>query len=77
MVGQVVRPGILGKTGKKLKTMEREETSKKRDDEDDPRGRRNQERKIRSKRVDRRRRDGQYSRPILRTVEKIPRDKET
>jgi len=42
MVRQAVRPGILGKNGEKLETMEGQETHKKRDDEDDSRGRRNQ-----------------------------------
>jgi len=41
MVGQTIRPGILGETRKKLEMMEGQETSKKRDDEDDPRRGRN------------------------------------
>jgi len=36
MVRQTIQPGILGETRKKLETMEGQETSKKRDDEDDP-----------------------------------------
>jgi len=32
----VIRPGILGEIRKKLEMMEEQETSKKRDDEDDP-----------------------------------------
>jgi len=35
MVGQAIQPGILGKIIKELETMEGQETSKKRDDEDD------------------------------------------
>jgi len=41
MVRQTVRPRILGKIRKELETMEGQETSKKRDDEDDLRRRRN------------------------------------
>ena len=42
VVGQEIRPGILGKDGKKLEAMEGQEAGKKRDDENDPRrGRRN------------------------------------
>ena len=37
VVGQEIRPGILGKNGKELETMEGQEASKKRDNEDDPR----------------------------------------
>ena len=40
MVGQTIRPRILGEIRKKLETMEGQETSKKRDDEDDSRRRR-------------------------------------
>ena len=36
MVGQAIRPEILGKVRKKLETMEGQAISKKRDDEDDP-----------------------------------------
>jgi len=36
MVRQTIQPGILGETRKKLETMEGQETSKKRDDEDNP-----------------------------------------
>jgi len=32
----MIRPGILGETRKKLKTIEGQETSKERDDKDDP-----------------------------------------
>jgi len=42
----------LEEIGKKLETMEGQETSKKRDDEDDPRRGRSQRRKIRSSRID-------------------------
>ena len=41
MIGQTIRPGILGKIRKKLEMMEGQETSKKRDDENDPRRERN------------------------------------
>ena len=41
MVRQTIRPGILGKIRKKLETMEGQETSKKRNDENDPRRGRN------------------------------------
>ena len=41
VVGQEIRPGILGKDGKKLEAIEGQETGKKRDDKDNPgRGRR-------------------------------------
>ena len=41
VVGQEIRPGILGKNGKELEAMEGQEAGKKRDDENDPgRGRR-------------------------------------
>ena len=41
VVGQAIRPRILGKDGKKLEAMEGQEAGKKRDDENDPgRGRR-------------------------------------
>ena len=53
LVGQAIRPEILGKVRKKLEMMERQETGKKRDDEDNPR--RGKGRKIRSSRMDRRR----------------------
>jgi len=53
MIGQAIRPGILGKVRKKLETMEGQETGKKRDDEDNPR--RGRGRKIGSLRMDRRR----------------------
>ena len=56
MVRQAIRPGILGKDGKELEAMEGQEAGKKRDNEGDPRRRRNRGRKIRSKRVDRRKR---------------------
>jgi len=46
----------LGKNGEELETMEEQETCEKRDDEDDPGGRRNQEGKVRHTRVNRRRR---------------------
>jgi len=36
MVKQVIQPGILGEIRKELEMMEEQETSKKRDDEDDP-----------------------------------------
>jgi len=36
MVGQAIRPGILGEIIKELETMEGQETSKKRNDEDNP-----------------------------------------
>jgi len=39
VIGQTIRPGILGKIRKKLEKMEGKETSKKRNDEDDPRRR--------------------------------------
>jgi len=55
MVRQEVQPRILGKDGKKLETMEGQETRKKRNDEDNPRGRRRGG-KIRNMRVDRRKR---------------------
>jgi len=51
MVGQAIRPRILGKVRKKLETIEGQETGKKRDDEDNPR----RGRKIRSSRMDGRR----------------------
>jgi len=51
MIGQVIRPGILGKVRKKLETIEGQETGKKRDIEDNPRRRR----KSRSSRMDGRR----------------------
>jgi len=51
MVRQAIRPRILGKVRKKLETMEGQETSKKRDNEDNPR----RERKIGSSRIDKRR----------------------
>ena len=51
MVGQAIRPRILGKVRKKLETMKGQETSKKRDNEDNPR----RGRKIGSSRMDRRR----------------------
>ena len=51
VVGQTVRPGILGKVRKKLETIEGQETSKKRDDENNPR----RGRKIGSSRMDRER----------------------
>ena len=35
VVGQEIRPGILGKNGKELEAMEGQEASKKRNDEDD------------------------------------------
>ena len=40
MVRHAVRPRILGKNKEKLEMMEEQETSEKRDDENDPRGRR-------------------------------------
>jgi len=40
MVRQAIRPGILGKNGKKLEAIEEQEASKKRDNEDNPRRRR-------------------------------------
>ena len=53
VVRQEIRPGILGKDGKKLEVMEGQEAGKKRDDENNPgRGRRNR-RKIGSLRMDR------------------------
>ena len=51
MVRQAIRPEILGKVRKKLETMEGQETSKKRDDKDNPR----RGRKIGSSRMDERR----------------------
>jgi len=42
----------LGKNGEKLETMEGQETYEKKDDEDNPGRRRNQEGKIRDIRVD-------------------------
>ena len=56
VVGQKVRSEILGKIRKELEAMEGQEAGKKRDNEGDPRRRRNRGRKIRSKRVDRRKR---------------------
>ena len=53
MVRQVIQPGILGEIRKELETMEGQETSKKRNDEDDPGRERNQRRKIGSSRIDR------------------------
>jgi len=41
MVRQKIQPRILGKVRKKLEIMKGEETCKKRDDEDDPRSKRN------------------------------------
>ena len=41
VVRQMIQPRILGKIGKKLEMMEEQETSKKRDNEDDPGRRRN------------------------------------
>jgi len=52
MVRQAIRPGILGKDGKELETMEGQEASKERGNEDDPGRRRNGGRKIRSSRID-------------------------
>jgi len=43
----------LGEIGKKLEMMEGQETSKKRDNEDNPGRERSQRRKIRSSRIDR------------------------
>jgi len=40
MVRYTVRPRILGKNGEKLEMIEGQETSEKRDDENDPGGRR-------------------------------------
>jgi len=52
VVGQEIRPGILGKDGKKLEAVEGQEASKKRDDENNlGRGRRSR-RKIGSSRID-------------------------
>ena len=51
MVGQAIQPGILGKVRKKLEMMEGQETSKKKDDGDNPR----RGKKIGSSRVDGRR----------------------
>jgi len=48
--------GRLGKIGKELEMMEEQETQEKRNNEDDLRGRRNQEGKLRDTRVDGRRR---------------------
>jgi len=41
VVRQTVQPRILGKIGKKLETMEGQETGKKRNDKDNPRRRKN------------------------------------
>ena len=41
VVGQEIQSGILGKIRKELEAMEGQKAGKKRDDEDDPRGRRN------------------------------------
>jgi len=43
----------LGKIGKELEAMEGQETGEKRNNGDDPRGRRNQGRKFRDMRMDR------------------------
>jgi len=52
VVGQEIRPGILGKDGKKLEAVEGQEASKKRDDENNlGRGRRSR-RKIGISRMD-------------------------
>jgi len=41
VVRQTIRPRILGKNGEELEMMEGQETYKKKDNEDNPRGRRN------------------------------------
>jgi len=69
----------LGEVRKKLETMEREETSKKRNNEDDPEKGKNRGRKIGSLRIDggKQRQNGQHSRLILQVVGKFSRDEET
>ena len=52
VVGQEIRPGILGQARKKLETVEGQETHKKRDDKDDPRRKRSRRRKIGTPRMD-------------------------
>ena len=65
---------ILGKIREELETMERKKIIGKKN-RNDHRRKRNQERKIRSKRMNRRKwqQDGQYSWPILRVVGKFLR----
>ena len=72
MVRQAIQPGILGEIRKKLETIEGQETSKKRDNEDNP-GRGRNWGKIRNSRMDggRWRQNGQHGRPTLRVVEKF------
>ena len=53
VVRQAIWPGVLGKNGEKLETMEGQETCEKRDDENNPRGWRNWRGKIRNMRVNR------------------------
>jgi len=52
MVRQAIRPGILGEIREELEAMERQEASKKRDNENNPRRGRSRGRKIRSTRMD-------------------------
>ena len=73
IVGQTIRPRILGKNGKKLETMEGQKTRKKGANEDNPREKGSQRRKIGTPRMDggRWRRDGWHGWPILRIVGKF------